>query len=118
MGTVSIPTRSLNIELQGMSALFGEQSKVYGLIVNDIASDLTKESYSFEDLDEAKLNSLNTVSGRGHVGRVYWTEMLYRAHMASVAAVFRTTRWIQVAIRENEAKSLYGWVIPPFLVGH
>lgn len=108
MGTVSIPTRSLNIELQGMAALFGEQSKVYGLIVNDIASDLTKESYSFEDLDEAKLNSLNTVSGRGHFRRVYWTEILYRAHMAAIAAVFRTTRWIQVAIRENEAKSLYG----------
>ncbi|RUV55971.1 hypothetical protein EOA85_20015 [Mesorhizobium sp. M5C.F.Ca.IN.020.29.1.1] len=42
------------------------------------------------------------------MGHIYWTEMLYRAHMASVASVFRTSRWIKVAIREHEAGSLYG----------
>lgn len=91
-----------------MTALFGEQSKVYGSIVNDIASDLAKDRYRFEDLDEFQLNALDTEAGREYARRTYWTEMLYRAHMASVAAVFRTTRWIQVAIRENEAGSLYG----------
>ncbi|TJW53756.1 MAG: hypothetical protein E5X65_14795 [Mesorhizobium sp.] len=42
------------------------------------------------------------------MGHIYWTEMLYRAHMASVASVFRTSRWIKVAVREHEAGSLYG----------
>lgn len=108
MATVPPPTRSLSLDLQGMAALFGEQSKVYGHIVNDIASDLAKDRYSFEGLGEFELNSLDMETGRDHVGRVYWTEMLYRAHMASVAAVLRTTRWIEVAIREHEAGSLYG----------
>lgn len=108
MDTVSIPTRSLSLDLQGMAAIFGEKSKVYGLIINDIAPDLVKDSYSFEDLDEFKFNACDAETGRDHAGRIYWTEMLYRAHMASVAAIFRTTRWIEVAIREHEARSLYG----------
>lgn len=108
MDTVSIPTRSLSLDLQGMAAIFGEKSKVYGLIVNDIAPDLVKDSYSFENLDEFKCNACDAGTGRDHAGRIYWTEMLYRAHMASVAAIFRTTRWIEVAIREHEAGSLYG----------
>jgi len=91
-----------------MAAVFGEQSKVYGLIVNDIAADLAKDRYNFEDLGEFEHNALDAGSGRDHAGRVYWTEMLYRAHMSSVAAVFRTTRWIEVAIREHDAGSLYG----------
>jgi hypothetical protein len=108
MATVPTAMHAPSLDLQGMAALFGEQSKVYGFIVNDIASDLAKDRYSFEDLDEFQLNALDAETGREHAGRVYWTEMLYRAHMASVAAVFRTTRWIQVAIREHEAGSLYG----------
>lgn len=108
MATVLPPMHAPNLDLQGMAALFGEQSKVYGFIVNDIASDLARDRYSFEDLNEFQLNALNAENGWEHAGRVYWTEMLYRAHMASVAAVFRTTRWIQVAIREHEAGSLYG----------
>lgn len=102
------PTRSLNLDIQRMAAIFGKESMVYGLIVNDIASDIAKESYSFEDLDEFELNAHVEGTGMDHAGRIYWTEMLYRAHMASVAAVFRTTRWIEVAIREHEAGSLYG----------
>ena len=108
MSTVPTPAQAPRLDLQGMTALFGEQSKVYGSIVNDIASDLAKDRYRFEDLDEFQLNALDTEAGREYARRTYWTEMLYRAHMASVAAVFRTTRWIQVAIRENEAGSLYG----------
>lgn len=108
MPTVSPPTHALRLDLPGMAALFGEQSKVYGLIVNDIAAQLAKDRYSFEDLNEFQINALDAETGREHAGRVYWTEILYRAHMASVAAIFRTTRWIQVAIREHGAESLYG----------
>lgn len=102
------PTRSLRLDIQGMIALFGEKSRVYGLIINDIAPDLSKDRYSFEDPGEFERNSLDVETGREYAGRIYWTEMLYRAHMASVAALFRTTRWIEVAIREHEAGSLYG----------
>ncbi|MER9215985.1 hypothetical protein NKI54_28700 [Mesorhizobium sp. M0663] len=91
-----------------MSAVFGKTSEIYGRIINDIAPDLIKEKYTFEDLSEFERKSLNEETGREYSGRVYWTEMLNRAHMASVASVFRTTRWIEVAIREHEAGSLYG----------
>lgn len=108
MATVQSLTRSLSLDLQGMAAIFGDKSKVYGLIVNDIALDLAKDRYCFEGLGEFEINARDAGAGRNHAGRVYWTEILYRAHMASVAAVFRTTRWIEVAIREHKAGSLYG----------
>ncbi|HWK68370.1 MAG TPA: hypothetical protein VNS34_25895 [Rhizobiaceae bacterium] len=72
------------------------------------APDLTKDSYTFENLAEFERKSSDEVTGREYSGRVYWTEILYRAHMASVASVFRATRWVNVAIREYEAGSLYG----------
>lgn len=100
--------RSPNFDLTDIAAVFGEQSKIYELIVNDIASDLTKDRYNFEDTEIFKNEALKADTGRGYTGRVYWTEMLCRAHMASVASVFRTTRWIEVAIREHKAGSLYG----------
>jgi hypothetical protein len=108
MATTSSPILSVNLDLTKMAAIFGKEATIYGQIVNDIASDLAKDSYSFEDLGDFELNTRNAETGKEHAGRVYWTEMLYRAHMASVAAVFRTTRWIEVAIREYEAGSLYG----------
>jgi len=91
-----------------MTAVFGNRSAIYGRIVNDIAPDLTKDRYTFEDLAQFERKSSDEVTGREYSGRVYWTEMLYRAHMASVASVFRTTRWVNVAIREYEVGSLYG----------
>lgn len=108
MAADTIPTRAPSFDLEGMTALFGEQSKVYGLIVNDIAADLAKDRYIFEDPSDFQHSALDPENGRVHAGRVYWTEILYRAHMASIAAVFRTTRWIEVAIREHKAGSLYG----------
>lgn len=91
-----------------MSGLFGRSTEIYGHIVNDIAHDLIKERYTFEDISQFKQKSLDGHAGWEYSGRVYWTEMLYRAHMSSVASIFRTTRWIQVAIREHDAGSLYG----------
>lgn len=79
-----------------MTAIFGNRSAIYGRIVNDIAPDLTKDRYTFEDLAEFERKSRDEVAGREYSGRVYWTEMPYRAHMASVASVFRTTRWMNV----------------------
>lgn len=104
----SPPTRSLCLDIKKMSSVFGKDSEIYGRIVNDIAPDLIRETYTFEDLSEFERKSLDVETGRKYSGRVYWTEMLNRAHMASVASVFRTTRWIEVAIREHEAGSLYG----------
>lgn len=108
MAAASNPTISVNLDHTGMVAIFGKEAAVYGKIVSDIASDLAKDSYRFEDLDDFEINTRDAETGMEHAGRVYWTEILYRAHMASVAAVFRTTRWIEVAIREYEARSLYG----------
>jgi len=108
MASGSPPTPSLHLDIKKMSAVFGKTSEIYGRIINDIAPDLIKEKYTFEESSEFERKSPNEETGREYSGRVYWTEMLNRAHMASVASVFRTTRWIEVAIREHEAGSLYG----------
>jgi hypothetical protein len=44
-----------------------------------------------------------------HKRRVYWLELLRRAHLASVASIVRATAWIDCATREYDAQNLYGW---------
>lgn len=67
-----------------------------------------RDRYTFKDLSDFEYRARDESIGRAYMGHIYWTEMLYRAHMASVASVFRTSRWIKVAVREHEAGSLYG----------
>jgi hypothetical protein len=90
------------------SKIFGRAADAYGPIIDEIETGLLSEEYAFEDLDVFEARSLER-DGRGYSGRVYWTEMLYRARMASVASILRTTRWAGVATREYEAGSLFGW---------
>ncbi|WP_210237059.1 hypothetical protein, partial [Mesorhizobium sp. M8A.F.Ca.ET.213.01.1.1] len=72
-----------------------KNSELYGRIVNDIAPDLMRDRYTFKDLSDFEYRARDESIGRAYMGHIYWTEMLYRAHMASVASVFRTSRWIK-----------------------
>lgn len=90
-------------------AVFGKPAAIYGALVNDISPFLTKERYHFEDLSVFETKALDPFSGEAYSRRVYWSEMLARAHMASVASIFRTTRWADAAVREYSAGNLFGW---------
>lgn len=90
-------------------SVFGSPATIYGSLINDISPFLTRERYHFEDLDVFESKALDPFSGEAYSRRVYWSEMLARAHMASVASIFRTTRWAESAVREYSAGNLFGW---------
>jgi hypothetical protein len=96
-----------NIEQAGL--VFGAAAEVYGRMVNEIAPRLLLETYHFEDVSEFERKGSNPTYGRSYLGKTYWRETLSRAHMASVASILRTTRWVDAAVREYRAGSLFGW---------
>ncbi|CAN7770280.1 hypothetical protein LJR245_007497 [Rhizobium leguminosarum] len=94
-------------DIRKAKALFGDAAEIYGSIINEIEPFLVRDCYKFEPLDQFEQRSAErTVS---EINRVYWIEMLQRAHMASVAAIARTCRWVDVAVREYDAANIFGW---------
>ncbi|MGR9431382.1 hypothetical protein [Rhizobium leguminosarum] len=88
-------------------ALFGDAAGTYGSIINEIEPFLVRDGYKFEPVEEFEQRSANWTVGE--INRIYWVEMLQRAHMASVAAIVRTCRWVDVAVREYDAANIFGW---------
>lgn len=108
MSQIPLTIRPGGLDISKMCYIFGQSSEVYGLIFKDIYLEIIGERYTFEDQRVFELKCRNPDTGMLHARRTYWTEMLYRAHMASVASLLRTVGWIEVAIREHDAGSLYG----------
>ncbi|MBY3214309.1 hypothetical protein HFO21_07970 [Rhizobium laguerreae] len=85
-------------DIRKAKTLFGDAAETYGSIINEIEPFLVRDSYKFEPQDQFEQRSAErTVS---EMNTIYWIEMLQRAHMASVAAIARTCRWVDVAVRE------------------
>lgn len=89
--------------------IFGDAAEAYGRLINEIAPCLTRERYAFEDLEVYRQKSLDPVTSHPYAGQIYWSEILARAHMASVSSILRTTRWADAALREYIAGNLFGW---------
>jgi hypothetical protein len=96
-------------DMEAVGILFGDGGRSYGRSINLIAEELANEQYQFEDNAVFIVKSLDPESGRAYAGRIYWREILFRAHMASVASIFRTTRWIDSAVNEYSSGNLFGW---------
>ena len=96
-------------DLEKAEILFGFSAKAYGPLIKDIAPYLFKERYAFEDAEVFRLKASDPKNGAQYAGRVYWLEILNRAHLNSVTSIMRTCRWADVAVREHEAGNLFGW---------
>ncbi|MCG7354532.1 hypothetical protein RQ744_06650 [Roseomonas mucosa] len=88
---------------------FGDNAAIYGTIINQILPNLFRGGFHFEENHIYERLASDELSGIIYAGHKYWQEILYRAHMSSVAAIFRTTRWVDVAVREQNAGNLFGW---------
>ncbi|MFB9985488.1 hypothetical protein ACFSQQ_16550 [Mesorhizobium kowhaii] len=91
------------------SKVFGPAALVYGPMLNEIGEKLFLERYSFEDIGAYMEKSMDPDTGRQYSGQVYWKEILYRSHMSAIASLVRAARWVDSAVRENEAGNLFGW---------
>jgi hypothetical protein len=97
LNSIRFPTAS------AAQGIFGTSAVIYGRLINDIAPALFDEVYSFEAMEEFDLGPPQ------HKRRVYWTKLLRRAHLASVASIVRATGWIDATSREYDVGNLYGW---------
>ncbi len=92
-----------------MKSLFGEAGVIYGSLGNAIAPYLLRDQYSFMDNHQYEQMMLTEDDGLEKGARIYWEEMLDRAHMASVSSIIRASRWVDSSMREYEAGNLFGW---------
>lgn len=87
---------------------FGEAAVAYNQLFSKLGNITFKEEYTFLEnsyFADNKDNLPNMASAQ----KIYWSEILMRAHLASVASIVRTSRWIDVTTREYEAGNIYGW---------
>jgi hypothetical protein len=87
---------------------FGEAAIAYNELFLKLGTTTFKEEYTFLENSEFTAN-LGNSSNIASAQKTYWTEILMRAHLASVASIVRTSRWIDVSTREYEAGNIYGW---------
>lgn len=72
-------------------SVFPEKTAWYLGVIDELISGLSKPTYEFMDIPEYV-----ALQGRdlAEANRVYWTEMLARVHLCSIAALKRSRRWI------------------------
>jgi hypothetical protein len=67
-------------------AVFGRGARAYGGLINAIIPRISKESYVFEEIFEFLERSSSRPDAFACYRKIYWSEMLSRSHLASVAA--------------------------------
>lgn len=87
---------------------FGEAAVAYNQLFSNIGNITFKEEYTFLENSDFAAN-LGNLTNTASAQKTYWSEILMRAHLASVASIVRTSRWIDVSTREYEAGNIYGW---------
>ena len=80
-------------------SLFGPSTVAYIQILDDMAQDLAAANYRF--MDSQKFDEL-LASNPGEAARVYWLELLFRAHWAAASNIMRHKRWLNGCLRMYE----------------
>ena len=78
--------------------VFGEESEGMLAATDELSKSLSGYRYRF--MPEEQFRALSTV---GDITRIYWTEMLYRVHMAAATSVLRSQRWVEGTLSAFEA---------------
>jgi hypothetical protein len=89
--------------------IFGPSVDVYRPLINALVPQVTGAVYQFVDNDEFRAKALTRAYRPGQMNQIYWREIISRAHIAAVASLVRTGRWIEAVIREHDAPNLMGW---------
>jgi hypothetical protein len=75
-----------------LGEIFGKAGEIFQPLIDSISSEVIGSRYTFLDLDKYDQLSPNERM------RVYWTELLYRAHWAAASNVLRHKRWINACL--------------------
>ena len=76
--------------------LFGKAGEIFHEVVNSLATILPGAKYHFMEVEEYQQLVRNSPA---EGMRVYWTEMLCRAHWAATSNILRHKRWHDACLK-------------------
>lgn len=76
--------------------LFGTHGAMFYRLVRELLSDLKSAQYHFMGTD------VFTQLPHADLVRVYWTEILYRAHWAAASNILRHERWMRACVNQYQ----------------
>jgi hypothetical protein len=82
--------------------IFDRGGGIYLQATGSIVSDFKYAKYKFISTEEYKC-IMKTDFREGM--RIYWSEILYRAHIAAATSIIRSRRWLDGLLREDEASN-------------
>ncbi len=83
-----------------LSELFGSHGELIARVLPTVIGEVRNAKY--EIMDEASFEQL-CKSNLAAAQRVYWTELLQRAHWAAASNLMRHERWLDACVREHRA---------------
>ncbi len=90
--------REVGMTQEPSRLVFGEESEMILAVTDQLSEALSGYRYRFMPEDEYM-----TLSVGSEAMRVYWTEMLFRMHLAAATSVLRSQRWVEGTLMAFEA---------------
>lgn len=93
--TLAMPNDELN-QINQIKALFGTAGVTFARIAAGLLPDLIGRKYQFMALEEYRAISYSSIADSQ---RIYWREILYRAHWAAATTILRHREWQLACVR-------------------
>ena len=97
------------VDQAGIEALFGPSTQFYVPLIREIIPWVFSAEYDFEDTNEYAEKIQNQTYTPAQANRIFWREIIFRAHIVVSASLYRTCRLVDASVRENQAANLPGW---------
>ncbi|MDQ8736181.1 hypothetical protein [Paenibacillus sp. LHD-38] len=81
-----------------------DEIKMYGLLHKDVISKLIHKKYYYQS-SETYANTLFNLRDVKQANKIYWEEILLRAHFASVTSIMRNEKWLSGIIMSIETNN-------------
>ena len=101
--------RSFLADGAGINELFGSAARFYVPLFRELLPRVFQVDYQFEDPVCFARKLRNGIYDSEQANRIVWLEILYRAHIAVSASLYRNCRLVDASVRENRASNLPGW---------
>ena len=88
---------------------FQSDLKFYTDIINSISENISNVNYYFMDDDLFTKHAKDGTLTLNDINRICAQEILFRAHLASVAAIYRSCRWLEGAKEAKISGNAFTW---------
>ncbi len=86
---------------QSAAAIFGPRASDFLVVPRSILAEISSVRVSYDFVPPDQFRGL-LESDWPAAQRIYWSELIARAHLTAVSSVLRSTQWIDGALLSNE----------------